>query len=155
MRGRVAHLIDVLVDCGVLFDIGVGTWDVRLRLIVIVVADKILHRVVRKESRKFTVELRCQGFVGGEHQGWLLHARDYRGHGIGLPRPGHTEQGLMCDPAGDPLDQFLDGVWLVARWLKIGDKGESIHNMTLYSLRPRGSTGNTVQCVALLLLELS
>src|SRR5262249_29854051 len=143
-RGRVTHLIDVFVDRGILFDVCIGTGDVRLWLVVVVVADEILHGIVRKESRKFAIELRCQSLIGGEDQGGLLHPRDHRSHGIGLPRPCHTKQGLMFDPACDTLDQFLDGVWLITRWLKIRDKCKSIHDMTLYSLSPRGSTGNTI-----------
>src|SRR5262249_7775072 len=55
----------------------------------------------------------------------------------------------MLDLAGDSPDQVLNSVWLIARWLKIGDKCESIHNMTLYSLSLRGSTGNLVLTAAL------
>ena len=38
MRGRVAQPLDVLVDRGVLLDVGVGLRDVRLGLVVVVVA---------------------------------------------------------------------------------------------------------------------
>jgi hypothetical protein len=38
------------------------------------------------------------------------------------------------------VDEFFDGLWLVTSWLKIGDKGEGIHNMQLYSFTSPGST---------------
>ncbi len=48
----------------------------------------------------------------------------------------------MLDTAIDPLDQILDGVRLIACWLKIGDKGKSIHNPRLYSFSATGSMGS-------------
>ena len=44
--GGVAELVDLLVDVGVLLDVGVGLGDVGLRLIVVVVGDEVLHGVV-------------------------------------------------------------------------------------------------------------
>src|SRR5215813_514144 len=137
-----AHLIDVLIDCRIFFNVGIRSWDVGFWLIVIVVADKILHRIVRKELRKFAVELRCQRLIGGKDQGRLLHPRDHRGHGVRLPRPGHSEEGLVLDTAVDALDQCLDGLWLITGRLKIGDKGKSIHSATLYSFNRTGSMGS-------------
>src|SRR5438093_5199622 len=141
-RGRVAHLIDVLVDRRIFFDVGIRGWDIGFRLVVIVVADKILHRIVWKEARKFAVQLRCQSFIRGQDEGRLLHPFNHRGHGVRLTRSSHTEEGLMLDTARDTLDQVLDGVRLVAGWLKIGDKGKSIHNPRLYSFSATGSMGS-------------
>ena len=42
--------IDLIVDRGFLLDIGVGRGDVGLGLVVVVVADEILHGIVRKVS---------------------------------------------------------------------------------------------------------
>ena len=136
-----AHLIDVLVDRRIFFNVGIRGWDVGFWLIVVVVADKILHRIVRKEARKFAVELRCQRLVRGEDQGRLLHPRDHRGHGIRLARPGHPEEGLMLDATVEALDQCLDGLWLITCRLEIGDKGKSIHSTGLYSFAGQGSIG--------------
>ena len=48
-RGRQAHAIDLLVDRGFLLDVGVAGGQVRLRLVVIVVADEVFDGVVGKE----------------------------------------------------------------------------------------------------------
>ena len=48
-RRRVAHAVDLLVDRGVLLDIGVGARHVGFGLVVVVVGDEILDRVVGEE----------------------------------------------------------------------------------------------------------
>ena len=48
--GRVAHLVDLVVDPGVFLDVRVRGRDVRLRLVVVVVADEVLHGVLGKED---------------------------------------------------------------------------------------------------------
>ena len=45
-RGGVAQLVDLVVDVGVLVDVGVGARDVRLGLVVVVVGDEVLDGVV-------------------------------------------------------------------------------------------------------------
>ena len=49
--------------------IGVGRGDVGLGLVVVVVADEVLHRVLREELLELAVELGRQGLVGGDDQG--------------------------------------------------------------------------------------
>ena len=71
-RGRVAQLVNLIVDGGVLLDVGVGGGDVCLGLVVVVVGDKILHGVLREELLKLAVELCCQGFIVGNNECWLL-----------------------------------------------------------------------------------
>jgi hypothetical protein len=44
-----AHAVDLLVDRGILLDIGVGARDIGFGLVVIVIADEIFDRVVRKK----------------------------------------------------------------------------------------------------------
>ena len=48
-RRRVAHAIDLFVDDRVLLDEGVGRRDVRLGLVVVVVADEVVDRVVGEQ----------------------------------------------------------------------------------------------------------
>ncbi len=43
------HLIDLVVDGSVLFDIRICRWDVCLGLIIIVVAHEEFHGILRKE----------------------------------------------------------------------------------------------------------
>ena len=68
MRGRVAQPLDVLVDRGVLLDVGVGLRDVRLGLVVVVVGDEVLHGVVRQHLAQLVGQLRGQRLVRGHHQ---------------------------------------------------------------------------------------
>ena len=61
-------LIDLIVDSAVLFNIGIGIRDIRLRLIVIIVRNKILDRILREEFFKFRAELCCQYFIVRQYQ---------------------------------------------------------------------------------------
>ena len=67
--GGVAHPVDGFVDGGVFFDIEVRLGHVGLGLVIIVVADEILHGVIREKFLELAVELGRQGLVGGQHQG--------------------------------------------------------------------------------------
>jgi hypothetical protein len=49
--GRVPQPLDLLVDRGVLLDVGVAVRDVRLGLVVVVVADEVLDRVAAGTAR--------------------------------------------------------------------------------------------------------
>ena len=59
-RRRVAHAVDLLVDRGILLDVGVGARDIGFRLVVIVIGDEIFHRVVGEEILELAVKLRGQ-----------------------------------------------------------------------------------------------
>ena len=60
-----AQLIDFVVDGRIFFDISIGLYYICFRLIIIVITDKILHRVGRKKLLKFASQLRRQSFVMG------------------------------------------------------------------------------------------
>ena len=113
-RRAVAQALDLLVDGGILFDIGIGGGDVRLRLVIIVVGDEVLDRAVRKELAKLGAELRGQRLVVRDDQRWALHALDDGGHRIGFARTGDAQQHLTGHAALNALRQRLDGLRLVA-----------------------------------------
>ena len=69
LGGGVPQAVDLIVDGGVLLDVGVGLRDVGFRLVVVVVGDEILHRVVREELAELRAELRRQRLVVGDDQG--------------------------------------------------------------------------------------
>ena len=71
-RRRMAQLINLIVDGRVLLNVSVCGRDIGLGLVVVVVGDKILHRVLREELLKLTVELCCKGFIVGNNEGGLL-----------------------------------------------------------------------------------
>ena len=119
--GGVPHPVNGFVDGGVFLDIQVSLGDVGLRLIVIVVADKILHRVVREELLKLAVELGRQGLVGGQHQGGHVELGHGVGDGKGLAGPGDPQEHLVGIPGPNPRHQLPDGLGLVAGGCKRGD----------------------------------
>jgi hypothetical protein len=111
---RQAHLLDVLVDARVLFDVRVRRGHIGFRLIVVVVRDEVLDRVVRKELFEFAVQLRSEGFVRREHQRWFLDRLHYIGDGEGLAGAGDAQQGLRRQSGFEAFDQSADRLGLVA-----------------------------------------
>ena len=130
-RGGQAQLLDLLVDGEVLLDVGAAGRDVRLGLIVVVVADEVLHEVVREELLEFAVELGSEGLVVAQDQRRPLGLLDDVGNGEGLARPGHAQQGLVGHPGVHALHQLADGLRLVASRLEFtvelerGHRGKS------------------------------
>ena len=111
--GGVPELVDLVVDGGILLDIGVRGRNVGLRLIVVVVRDKVLHRVLGEEFLHLTVELRRQGLVVGNDEGRLLKLLDHVRHGEGLSGSGHAHQRLKLISLPETLHQLFDGLRLV------------------------------------------
>ncbi len=118
-RRGVAHAVDLLVDRGILLDIGVGARDIGFRLVVIVIADEILDRVVGKETPELAVELRRQRLVRRQDQSRALRLLDHLGHGEGLARAGDAEQHLGAVVAPHAFDQFLDRRRLIALRIEV------------------------------------
>ncbi len=112
---RQTHLLDVLVDRRILFDIEVARRHVGFGLIVVVVRDEILDRVVRQELAELGVELGCQRLVRSQHQRRPASARDDVGHCVGLAGTGDAEQRLERQAVVDPFDQLVDRFGLIAR----------------------------------------
>ena len=119
-RRRVAHAVDLLVDRRVLFYVGVGARYISLGLVVVVITDKILHRVVGEEALELAIELCGQRLVRCEDDGGPLRRVDHLGHGVGLAGTGDAEQYLRAVVALDALDQFGDRGRLVALRLVFG-----------------------------------
>ena len=80
---------DLIIDRGILFDIGVGGGNVRFRLVVVIVRDKILHCIVWEKLPEFAAELCGQRLVMGQHQSGTVHPRNDIRHCEGLARPGY------------------------------------------------------------------
>ena len=90
-----AELVDLIIDRRVLLDIGIGTGDIRLRLVIIIIRDKILDRVLREKLLELGTELSSQRLVVGKYQRRLVDLRDDIGHCKGLTGTGNTQQGLF------------------------------------------------------------
>ncbi len=93
-RRRQAQAVDLLVDRGLLLDVGVGGRDVRLGLVVVVVGDEVLDRVLREEPLELLVELRRERLVVREHQRRPVQPLDHLGDGERLAGAGDAEQRL-------------------------------------------------------------
>ena len=112
---RQPHLLDVFVDRAVLLDVQVALRHVGLGLVVVVVADEVLDRVLRKELAELAVQLRRQRLVGGEHDRRPPEAGDHVGHREGLARAGDAQQRLIAQAVGHALHELVDRARLVAR----------------------------------------
>ena len=88
------HFIDLIVDGGVFFNIGIGLGQIGLGLVIIVIADKISHRVIREKRFKLIVKLGCKSFIMSEHQGRFLHLFYDVGNSISFSGSRHPKQGL-------------------------------------------------------------
>ena len=100
-RGRrVPQPVDVVVDRGVLLDVRVGRRQVRLGLVVVVVADEVLDRVRREVLPELVAELRGERLVVGDDERRLLDLLDHARHGVRLARGGGAEQRLVAGRRG-------------------------------------------------------
>ncbi len=113
-RRRVPQPVDLVVDRRVLLDVQVLGRDVRLGLVVVVVADEVLDRVLRQELAELVAELRGEGLVVGDDERGLLGALDDVRHRERLARPGHAQQCLIAVAARDAGRQRGDRLGLVA-----------------------------------------
>ena len=115
-----AQTVDLIIDGRVLLNIGIAGGNIRLRLIIIIVADKVLNRAVGKEGAELAAQLRRQCLIVRDDQGGPLHFFDHRGHRKGLARAGHAKQGLRPQPLVKPLRQSLNRLRLIALGLILG-----------------------------------
>ena len=126
-----AKPVDLVVDRGVLLDVGVGLRDVRLGLVVVVVGDEVLHPVLGEELTELVGQLRRQRLVGGDHQRGPLHRLDGPGDGGRLTRSGYPEQRLEGVAPVDPRRQLFDRLGLVASRAELGMDGERRHHLRI------------------------
>ena len=113
--------LDLLVDRGVLLDVGVGLRDVRLGLVVVVVGDEVLDRVVRQQLAELVGELGGQRLVRRHHQRRALQPLDQPGGRGGLAGAGRAQQDDVGLPRPDPLLEVIDRGRLVTGRLEVRD----------------------------------
>ena len=90
--------IDLVVDHRVLFNVHILAGNIGFRLIIIVVRNKIFHRVVREKLAEFGTKLRGQRFIVRQHQRRAIGMRNDIGHSKGFAAAGYTEQRLLRQP---------------------------------------------------------
>ena len=120
--GGQAQAVDVLVDEGVFFDVDVALRDVRFGLIVVVIADEIVDGVVREEALELLVELGRQRLVVRQDERRLAELSDDVARGEGLAGAGGAEQRLAGLAGPETVDEFVDGLRLIAGGLKLADQ---------------------------------
>ena len=118
---RMPQPLDLVVDRGVLLDVGVRLRDIRLGLVVVVVTDEVFDRVVGQQLAELVGQLRREGLVGRHDQGRSLHRLDEPRRRRRLACPGRPEEHRVGHACRDPLGQLGDGIGLVAAGLEVGD----------------------------------
>ena len=114
-----AEPVDLIVDRTVLLDKRVGMRDVGLRLIIIIIGDKVFHRIFGEELLELAAELRSQCFVVGEHQRRAVEGGNDVGHRERLARAGDASQHLFVQAVFKPGDKRPDRLGLISHRLII------------------------------------
>ena len=130
--------VDLVVPRGILLDVGIGPRQVRLGLEVVVVADEVLHRVVREELAELLVQLRGERLVVGHDQRRALGRLDHLGRGVRLAGPGRPEQHLVLESGLETADQVGNRLRLVAGRLERGVdlEGDGGHGPSILARAP-------------------
>jgi hypothetical protein len=111
---RKTHLLDVFVDARVLLDVQIFRWNVRFRLVVVVVRDKVLDSVFREELPHLGIELRRKRLVRSHDERWTSEPRNNMRHRVRLAGAGDTQQSLIRETVADAFDELLDRFRLIA-----------------------------------------
>ena len=139
--GAVPQPLDLLVDRGVLLDVGVGLRDVRLGLVVVVVRDEVLDRVVGQQLAELVGQLRGQRLVGRHDQGRALELLDQPRGGGRLAGAGGAQQHHVVLPGLDPPGQLGDRLGLVAGRAVVADDLERGHGALEFGHWSHGENG--------------
>ena len=126
-RCAVAETVDFIIYEGVLLNIKVAPGDIRLRLVIIVVRNKELHRIVGKKFLEFRAELRRQRLVVRKNERRTVDLFDYRRHGERFSRSRHADERLLPVAAKNAADKRVNRLRLVACRFIRGDELEFIH----------------------------
>jgi hypothetical protein len=139
----VAQSLDLLVDRGVLLDVGVRLRDVRLGLVVVVVRDEVLDGVVRQQLAELVGQLGRQRLVRCHHERGALELLDHPRGGGGLSGAGRAQQDDVLLTCLDALGQLGDGRRLVAAGLVGADDLERRHRAFDVGNGPHGVNRTT------------
>ena len=129
---REPHLIDFLVDGQVFLDVRISRRHVGFRLIIVVVADVVLHSVVREELLHLAVELSGKRLVVREDEGRAVDVTDDVGDGERLSAARNAQKRLSLNALSDAIRQLLNGFGLVSRRNIIRYELELIHDAKVH-----------------------
>ena len=119
--------INLIINLRIFLNVRIATGDVGLRLIIIKIADKIMHLVVRKKLLKLRKQLRRQGLVMRQHQRRHIGSSNDIRHSKCLTRTRHAQQRLLAFASLQTIHQLSNRRWLVAGRLIVGDEIELAH----------------------------
>ena len=117
-------------------------WRTTRRLVIVIVADEVFHRIIGEEVLELGGELGRQRLVVAHHQGGTLHPLYDVGHGEGLAAAGNAQQCLGSVAPAQAFHQFIHRLGLVTGHLEIGDYLELWHiQHSISSHRNTGKRG--------------
>ena len=141
---RKTEFIDFIVRGSIFCYISIRRWNVCLRLVIIIIGDKVFHCVLREEFLHLSVKLRCQCFIVRKYQSWFVKLCDDVRHGEGLTGTCDTQQSLELVAFFKAFDQFFDCLGLVTGWFVFGMKLEDLlwilHKNTSWFLYQKSSS---------------
>ena len=85
-RCWMSHSVDLFINCRSFFDIRIRVSNIRFRLIVVIIRDKILHGIVWKKRLHLRKNLSSQCFVMGHYQSRAIQILNNIGNGESLSR---------------------------------------------------------------------
>src|ERR1035437_523616 len=115
-----AQAVDLLVYHGFLFDISISRRHISFRLIKVVIRNKIVYGVVRKEFAVFLRKLRHQSFIVSDDKRRFAILGDDIGRRERLAGAGNAEQCLMSHAFFEACIKSIDCLWLPASGLPVG-----------------------------------
>ena len=128
-----SQLVYLIVDLGIFFYICVRRRHISLRLIIIIIADEILHRILREELSEFSVELGGQSLIVTDDKSRFLYFLYDLRHGECLAGAGYTHESLAFFAVNYTLRQRLYGFGLISCHFKRSVYFKSIHPLYLFS----------------------
>jgi len=129
--GSKAELVYFVVDCRVFFNVEITCGNVRFRLVVVVVADKILHCVLREERLKLAVELCGECLVVADDERRPLHRFNNFSHGERFAAASHALERLVLVAVEKTFSKFLYSLRLITCWLIRSNYFEFAHTVTI------------------------
>ena len=117
-RSGMAETVNLIIDCAVFFNIGICRRNIGLRLIIVVVADEILHRIVREKAAHLSTDLAGQCFVWFQNKGRTVASGNDVCHGESFAGAGNAEKRLCLIPGLQSFYQRINRLRLVSGGLK-------------------------------------
>ena len=136
IHGIQAQAVQLVINGGILFNVGVGTGDIRLRLVIIEIGNVVIHRVIREKTLQLRMKLCGKRLVVGNHQRGPVHPGNQIRHGECLAAPGHSQEPLVLVTRLQRLEQLADGLLLVSGRLEGGIQLKRRHTQCRQYIAP-------------------